>query len=301
MPVAIATAAAAIEPECPLEPACTPQELVENAEVCSRVIEALTPDDAAMAERILDWLLPHLLPLATSQHATHVLQKLIRVLDCRGNERLVTALAGSAIQPYYESKWANWVLATLVEVTPVSSLGHIVRRIVEQGPVNVAMHRFGCRLLERLIESGAEEDIMTDLVDPLICAAPGLAEHKNGNFVMQSLMEHGTENHRKGLLRNLLPSLPWLASLKTSSNVAQVLLRFSDQDEQLDIANAFLGSEAFPLEQLAASRFGSFVVEDLLAIAGEISGKIQDRLDKKPKERSAFAAIVAARGQRRRR
>merc|ERR1712060_58463 len=182
----------------------------------------------------------------------------------------------------------------------MGSLGPILQHLRQLGGVAVAKHQFGCRVFQRLLEQSTEEEKtgpdMTTLIGPVIDAARALSVHKMGNYVIQHLLEHGTDGHCSRLVLQLLPDLPLLASHKAASNVTQKLLQFSREEEQRAMAEKLLSAESAPsLEQLAKNKFGCFVVEDLLEmeIAG-VSSPVKDRLARAPEAWAAYSDLLAA-------
>merc|ERR1712187_976650 len=62
------------------------------------------------------------------------------------------------VQQLYEDPHGNHVLSKLVEVMPSATLGPIIEQL-HGTAVQVAKHRYGCRVLERLIEHCSETQL----------------------------------------------------------------------------------------------------------------------------------------------
>jgi len=145
----------------------------------------------------------------------------------------------------------------------------IVRRLQAKGCVAVARHRFGCRVLERLIEHG-DEGQLRGVIDELIYRAEELARHQFGNFVVQSLLEHGSEAIRCKVLVQLLPSLPYLSTHRTATHVVQQALNHcSDEGRGLLIESLLTAASPYSVAELATSRYGSYVLEELHSVIPE--------------------------------
>merc|ERR1712190_464326 len=156
----------------------------------------------------------------------------------------------------------------IIEVVPGPALAPIIQVLQDLGGVEVARHRYGCRVLERLLEFGTEGQ-MARLFDQCIINAEDLSRHQFGNFVIQSLLEHGTEQQRREILSKLLPTVPSMASHRVASHVVQRALNHSDEDGQRDIATALLQAmQPNSFADIAASRYGSYVAEELLSVFG---------------------------------
>merc|ERR1712217_45951 len=128
----------------------------------------------------------------------------------------------------------------------------------------VARHQFGSRILESLMESCDEQQIGF-LLDELLDDFEALARHQFGNFVVQHLFAHGTPERKKACVQKLLPHVLPHATHKTACNVVQCMLEHVDLSWQAAIADAFLAGEGeTSLETIAATRYGSFVVQKLV-------------------------------------
>eukprot|EP00913_Durusdinium_trenchii_P007394 g6953.t1 len=106
----------------------------------------LTAKDKETREEALWWLLDAAFPLATSKGGCRLVQTALEVADAKHRGLLLDALAPKAVE-LYESPHGNWCLCKAVLVLPAPSLAKIERTFEE-----VSKHKFGCRLMERLIE-----------------------------------------------------------------------------------------------------------------------------------------------------
>jgi len=242
-----------------------PLELAESSERSSEVVSRLEMGDRAEQRNVLNWLLPAARQLALSRHGCRAVQKALEVAGGPGRDKLVTALEPHAVE-LYESLHGNHVLTKIVEMMPSASLRPLIGRLVEKGPTVVARHRFGCRVLERLIEHCSETEI-GGLVDEIIADSEAVSRHPYGNFVIQHLLEHGMPHRRAEILRKLNGFVPQLAMHRTASHVVQRALDFGSEDQQRAIVGALLKAEGTAsLVEVACTRYGSFVVEQLAGL-----------------------------------
>merc|ERR1712039_887699 len=126
-------------------------------EACNQVMSMLKSDGLKNRE-IFEWMRGNLQALAISKCGCRVVQKLLEVLGREDRDMLVGELVSSTVD-LYESPWGNHVLTKVVEVMPSASLGPIVEQIEHKGYRVVARHKFGCRVLERLIEHATEKEM----------------------------------------------------------------------------------------------------------------------------------------------
>merc|ERR1740139_1532410 len=107
------------------------------------------------------------------------------------------------------------------------------------------------------------------MVDEFVNRSEELSRHQYGNFVIQHLLEHGSCFRRAGVLQRLLPFLPYLSTHRTASHVVQQALNHSSAEGRQALVEALLQAEPpYMLVQLAASRYGSYVVEALHNVYG---------------------------------
>lgn len=242
-----------------------PLDLAQSPEKSSDFITRLEAACRVEQGELLDWLFEAIRPLALSRPGCRVVQKALEVAGAKWRDKLVAVL-GQFIVELYESPNGNHVLTKVVEVVPSAALGSIIQKLREKGASSVARHRFGCRVLERLIEHCSERELK-GLLDQIITDAEMLARHQYGNFVVQHLLEHGTVEQRKTITERLINSMPRLAMHRTASHVVQRLLDYSDEERQHMVLASLLQAEVpASLVEIACSRYGSFVAEQLAGL-----------------------------------
>lgn len=281
---------------CPLpnHPGRRAGDLAEDAELCNELASALDGGSCDSGEA-LRWILPELLPLSLAPLSCRVIQKLLEYTGGHDRDLLADALIPHMVT-LYESRHGNYVITKVIEVMPSTALRPIIDRIRAKHTV-VARHRFGCRLLERLIEHATEED-MGELVDQYVAEAEDLCRHQFANFVIQHLLEHGSEDRKARILRRMLPTVRHLSQHRTASHVVQRALANCSPQDKCELVQAIVGSRPRAVAELAATRYGSFVVEELLSIpfAAEHVIRCLREAPESLKQLPAFVRIAAACG-----
>lgn len=235
----------------------------EDKIFCERLIADLEPPaDAGRALEVLNWVVSVAGLLALTQFGSRVVQKAIAVASAQQHEAFAESLL-PASKELYTNPHGNHVLAKLMEVLPCTRLSCIAYSIGGQA-TTVARHQFGSRILERLIEHCDEEHIGF-LLDELLEELEALARHPFGNFVVQRIFERCTPARKHRCVEGLLPHVLQHATHKTASNVVQRMLQNVELSWQAAMADAFLAGEgSTSLEAIAATRYGSFVVHQLV-------------------------------------
>lgn len=239
-----------------------PMELADNFERSGEIISKLEAASSAGKRDIIMWLEGTVLTLAQSKHGCRVVQKALEVASSTSRDMLVAELEPHAVM-LYESLHGNYVLSKLVETMPSAALQPIIKQLHARGPIVVAKHRFGCRVLERLIEHCSEHEI-GPLIDPIISSSEMLCRHSYGNFVIQHLFEQGAPARRLDILSQLLHAVPYLAMHRTASHVIQRLLEYCDRESLHMIIATLLNSQSpTSFVEVACNRYGSVVTEQL--------------------------------------
>lgn len=242
-----------------------PLEVAENAEKCLELLakfEKGTPEQCyELGERLAQWLTPVIKRIALSREGCRVVQKVLETAGASSRDTLAKQLEPH-IQELIGSPHGNHVVAKMVEIMPPGAVGFVIEAI-QNNPAEIARHRFGCRILERLVEHCSEKQ-MSSVFDAVVFQAEPLCRHPYGNFVVSHLLEHGSSIRRVRILNQLLPTLPQLAMHRTASHVVQKAIDHSDEDGKRRLVERLLNAQSpNSLVDIACSRYGSFVVEDL--------------------------------------
>jgi len=121
----------------------------------------------------------------------------------------------------------------------------------------VARHRFGCRVLERLLERTWQTEL---LVHEIVSEAAALSVHPFGNFVVQAVLRFGTAAQRHSMFDILLADAHRLARHRIASNVMRcALVQGSFEDKERLVLS--LTCNAKTLADLKRSSCGSHVVK----------------------------------------
>ena len=100
---------------------------------------------------------------------------------------------------------ANHVLQKCIVAIRPQASQFIIDELLCGGPngaSQAARHRYGCRVIERLIEHCPAQQVKR-LIEDLVSDAVALSKHPYGNYVMQHLLEHGPPDQGRRLTRML--------------------------------------------------------------------------------------------------
>jgi len=286
---------------CPLpgREACQAGELTDDATLCQEAINMLDSGSAAKRAAVLRWMLTDIKRLALGRCSTRVVQKLIEVADNDGRRGLTEQLTPH-IAELSVSEQANYVVQKMIEQNVGADLVPIVRQLHALLPsgklLTLGKNKCGCRIVERLIEHCApsqETPEMGEICDLFVQKTQELCRHQYGNFLTKHILEHGTPERRAAIAGQLLPLISQLATHRTASHVVQQALQHCDQEDKLEIVQRLLETgKPLSLEQVAASRYGSYVVEEIKDCLPEKKlAEVTDRLRKALEDPKAWCAM----------
>lgn len=131
----------------------------------------------------------------------------------------------------------------------------------------VAQNKCGCRVLCRLIEHTLSDANTTALVNEVLSKTLVLSRHAFGHFVIQCILEQGTEEQRKRISQSLLHnSIVQEAQSRSVRYVVESALEFCMEDRQVMI-NQLIGHPG-NVVMLAMNPNGCHIVQAILRIAG---------------------------------
>jgi len=221
--------------------------------------------------------------LAFDREGCRPVQLAIQVADQAAAAELLTELQGY-VKAAVHSPHANFVLQAVITALPTAMSNFVVQELMGFGAYT-ARHRFGCRILCRLIEhSGASPDL-AKLFDEVLDEAEGLCRHAFGHYVIQSMLEHLPER-RAQIVQALRADLLGCARHASASRVVEAALAHCAEEERQALALELVGAGCEGLEALAQSQFGSFVLKALLRVPGRASEEAWAQISSAPAQLS---------------
>lgn len=183
----------------------------------------------AMAEEILDELRGARTESATSRFvhmafadevSSRAAQRAIEAASAAEQVALSYGLHGQVIEAM-RSKHANYVITKAIEVMPVDRVGFIAEELLGRGS-EVARHRFGCRVLCRILEHlSPRDEASMRLLDEVLVDAERLCIHAFGSIVMRHFLEHGLAQHKRRVAAALLQDVAACAVQRKGSHVVE--------------------------------------------------------------------------------
>mmetsp|Transcript_83288 Transcript_83288/g.201931 ORF Transcript_83288/g.201931 Transcript_83288/m.201931 type:complete len:424 (-) Transcript_83288:290-1561(-) len=235
---------------------------------CAEILEGLEAGGQAQAETLAS-LCCSVRRLALAPDGCRAVQAALEVAPREAAEAILGELRGH-VREAVESPHANYVIQKAVEVVPGCSCGFIVEELCGIGSA-VARHRYGCRVLCRLLEHAAATAGLAQLVDEVLEDAADLCRHPFAHHVMQAILEHGAPGQKSQVYAVLYADIYHNAQHRCASHLVEAALLYCSAAEQSTLAAALLSPGPEAVVALAQSQFGSFVVRVLLRLPGDSS------------------------------
>lgn len=189
--------------------------------------------------------------LALDSHGCRVVQQAMELTDDSQQVELVSELKG-AVRELLGSAHGNHVLQRCIELLRPSAVIFILDELqsLENPPHQLACDKYGCRVLERLIEHFPREKLHPFL-DAVLNETIMLSKDNFGNFVVQHVLEHGTEDQKRRIVEVLKENLEEMAINQCASSVLDKALSYTVFQQEL--ATAILETNGL-LPQMALQR-----------------------------------------------
>merc|ERR1719171_3112790 len=208
-------------------------------------------------------MLPAVIELALSANGTRIIQKALEVSGSETQMRLSQCLHGYAGKLLH-SHHGNHVLQACISMMPPHAVQFIFHELsfFPGGWAGVVRHRFGCRVVERLLEH-CESDLTLPIVAAVAADIDSLSRHPFANYVVQHILEY-VPAHRAQVVHALVQvGVPLMAQHKVASNIIERAFEHSGTELQQALAEAILSTPG-AIVDMSCSRYGSFTVRRML-------------------------------------
>ena len=208
--------------------------------------------------------------MALDIHGCRVVQRALELASASAKQALAKELhghvCGSLASPH-----GNYVIQKIIEVLPVRTASFVAEEL-KGFAVGAAQHRFGCRILCRLVEhhlcKEAGSAAARALVDKLLCHADELMRHCFARHVLEKILENGSDAHRKALADVIVCDPYTYGFSRVASYVVENAFVHCGGAEVDQIGAALLLDEA-TFTALAMHECGSHVVRALILSRAE--------------------------------
>mmetsp|Transcript_136268 Transcript_136268/g.339807 ORF Transcript_136268/g.339807 Transcript_136268/m.339807 type:complete len:430 (+) Transcript_136268:52-1341(+) len=160
---------------------------------------------------------------------------------------------------------ANYLLQKVISSCDHDLLWPIINEITGKGHrsvAHVACHKYGCRIIQRLIEHCPGEQ-MRSLVEILFEEFLDISRHAYGNFVVQNLLQHLAQDQRSRLVELVEKHVLELASHQHGCAVLGAALEHGDLADKCRLAEMVL-EDSDQVSFMAGTKHGRSIITNLL-------------------------------------
>jgi len=163
------------------------------------------------------------------------------------------------------SPHANYVLQKcIVKMRPKTSQFIIDELLQKRRVGQAARHKYGCRVLQRVLEH-CRADQVKPIVDELLADAMMLCRHAYASYVMQHVFEQGSDTHVQTLMRVIIANAATFGSDSFACAVVYKALVLGEFQDRVELATALLHERGLVV-RMARSRRGHLAVKLMLEL-----------------------------------
>jgi hypothetical protein len=186
---------------------------------------------------------------------------------------LLAGLKGQ-IRTAMQDKNANYTVTKAVEIMPPAQVCFVSEELLGQGRV-VARHRYGCRVICRLLEHSSQKNTsVMQLLEEVLEDAENLCTSSFGSIVLRHFLEHGLPEHKHRIAQALChakapekgdytANIVICSQQRQASFAAEAAFTFCSLEDQRILAQILLSSTE-QLLTVATGQFGRYILLALL-------------------------------------
>lgn len=160
---------------------------------------------------------------------------------------------------------ANYVLQKCITVLRPQARQYVIEELVlrKRGVIDVSKHRYGCRIIQRLLEHCSCAQVER-IMEILLAGLKDLCLHAYGNYVVQHMIEHCRDmRQRRRLFQIITEGAPEMALDQHACAIVSKALSHGTPDEKLGLARV-LAHQTNLLSDMALTRHGHVAAKTVL-------------------------------------
>jgi len=196
--------------------------------------EVDTMDNASIVGRV--W------QMSQDKSQCHDVQRLLEESDEKVKLAISEELRGH-IWDAIQHPYANFVVQKCIETLRPSTSQFIIDELMPgRLAQQAAQHKFGCRIIQRLLEY-CRADQVYELVGQLLSEALALTRSTYGVYVIKHLLEYACSEHQSYLVDLLVTHASEICSSNISCSVVEALLQNGNDEERAALVSAIIKSD----------------------------------------------------------
>mmetsp|Transcript_82740 Transcript_82740/g.146094 ORF Transcript_82740/g.146094 Transcript_82740/m.146094 type:complete len:305 (-) Transcript_82740:38-952(-) len=203
------------------------------------------------------WWFQQVWNLARDSQGCRDLQRALDDASCEEERAAIASELQGHVCEAIRCPHANFVMQKLISVLQPTHVVFIFEELWLRGREsisNVARHKYGCRIIQRLLETRLPK-LVSILIDHLLDDSISTCQHPYGNYVMQQTMDHCSSSQRRKLLEVLGEHAAFIVPDFHISAVYVKAFAAATRDEQAKLARSLIKAPAM-LQKIGSTRHG---------------------------------------------
>lgn len=259
-----------VAPSCVIEPV----EIQEREKDYSNLITQL--ESSEKPQEVASFIRGCVAQLAFQRSGCLLVQEALAHLPLSVTQKLAAEMEGH-VQAAIDDKHANFVLAKIVERMPWAMAAFVVHELHGSG-AKFARHKFGCRVIMRLVEHQGKDNASTAaLMDEVLLEVKELAKSEYGKHVVKAILEHGTAEQKHFIAHKLCGNLRELIQGRHAREVLVEVLEKCSPEDQKSVSYG-LSSTMEGVLLVAMRKNGNRLIEAALAVDSDSAQQMRGQL-----------------------
>ncbi|KAI0341615.1 ARM repeat-containing protein [Trametopsis cervina] len=215
---------------------------------------------------LVDCMQGHILPLALQMYGCRVVQKAVETVSPEQQSVIIRELEENVLRCVKDAN-GNHVIQRLIEKVDPERLTFI--RFFVGYVQDLATHPYGCRVLQRCFEH-LPDTYTRPLLEELQRHAIRLMQDQFGNYVIQFVLESGTEQDRMAIITQIRGRILQMSRHKFASNVCEKALITADSENRAQMIEEMMrvrqdGSS--PVVSMMKDQYANYVLQRAISVA----------------------------------
>jgi len=229
--------------------------------VLQKLLEYITPENKKL---FLDAFQTNLLQIVDNQCGCRVVQKFIECSEKPLIDSLFLIALPSLI-PLCQSLNGNRIVQLFIDALPERV--PLIIQTIHPKVCDLVVDNCGCRVVQHLF-TPYDAEKLKPLIREVMKDSPVLAKNQYGNYVIQNIIEEGTDQQFVEILESFKKDFYDFSTHKFASNVIEKCIKKADSDQQTQIFREIIGSDGYyhkdRIKHMIGDQFGNYVIQRII-------------------------------------
>lgn len=219
-------------------------------------------------ERTVEVLRGSMLQFSCQKYGCRFVQAAFDNLGSQTLRELVPELQGHVVEMIKgeAAKHSNFVVQKMIEIMPPAQVPFVVRELSSFGALKIACEQYGCRVVQRLLESCSMTSyhFIQPVIDTLMSNVKEMCRSAYGHHVVVSILEHGLDSQKATIAEILRVNIGKMLESRHGRAVYCAAIKSCSMQDTTSLA-CTLFSDLSVLCQLAQTHNGHNPIEEAVS------------------------------------